>query len=104
MDLDSKPIDLSTLVPSKLSMPFPTTTEAMAMDLTTGDKNETTLKDKSKIRRLTDNPLIPMGLFLPEGVTIVPVTASADHIRDIAIVNNFFSNQLWKPEYIGAYS
>ncbi|CAH2013272.1 unnamed protein product [Acanthoscelides obtectus] len=51
-----------------------------------------------------DNPLLPLGLFVPEGVTIFPVTASADHVRDIAIVHNFFSNQLWKPEYIGAYS
>nr|CAI5849363.1 unnamed protein product [Callosobruchus analis] len=52
----------------------------------------------------SDNPLLPLGLFVPEGVTIFPVTASADHVRDIAIVHNFFSNQLWKPEYIGAYS
>lgn len=50
-----------------------------------------------------NNPLIPFGLLLPEGITIVPV-ATPDHARDIAIVNNFFSNQLWKPEYIGAYS
>lgn len=100
MDIDHKPIDYSTS--SKLASHLPSTKEHMAIDLTMGEKNG--LKDKSKIKKLTDNPLIPMGLFLPEGVTIVPVTASADHIRDIAIVNNFFSNQLWKPEYIGAYS
>ncbi|XP_044736452.1 uncharacterized protein LOC123298498 isoform X2 [Chrysoperla carnea] len=47
-----------------------------------------------------DNPLVPWGIVLPEGVTIAPVTQTADHVRDIAIVNNFFSNQLWKPEYI----
>lgn len=56
------------------------------------------------MKRLVDNPLIPVGLLVPEGVTIAPVTATPDHDRDIAIVNNFFSNQLWKPEYIGTYS
>lgn len=55
-------------------------------------------------KRLIDNPLIPMGISVPEGVTIAPVTATPDHDRDIAIVHNFFSNQLWKPEYIGAHS
>lgn len=55
-------------------------------------------------RLLVDDPLIPFGLIVPEGVTIAPVTATPDHDRDIAIVNNFFSNQLWKPEYIGTYS
>jgi len=40
---------------------------------------------------------------IPDGVTIAPVMGP-DHDRDIAIVNNFFNNQLWKPEYIGAYS
>lgn len=55
-------------------------------------------------RRMMDDPLLPMGLFVPEGVTIAPVVATPDHDRDIAIVNNFFSNQLWKPEYIGTYS
>ncbi|XP_044750650.1 uncharacterized protein LOC123310981 [Coccinella septempunctata] len=59
---------------------------------------------KRKIKQLVDNPLIPLGLFLPDGVTIAPVTVTPDHDRDIAIVNNFFSNQLWKPEYIGTYS
>lgn len=59
---------------------------------------------RKNIRNLVDNPLIPLGLFLPDGVTIAPVTVTADHDRDIAIVNNFFSNQLWKPEYIGTYS
>lgn len=65
-----------------------------------------TYKDKQpKIKRtVVDNPLIPLGLMLPDGVTIAPVTATPDHDRDIAIVHNFFSNQLWKPEYIGAYS
>lgn len=60
--------------------------------------------DTSKRRLLVDDPLIPFGLVVPEGVTIAPVTATPDHDRDIAIVNNFFSNQLWKPEYIGTYS
>ena len=60
--------------------------------------------DKPAVKRLVDNPLIPLGLLLPDGVTIAPVTATPDHDRDIAIVNNFFSNQLWKPEYIGTYS
>lgn len=55
-------------------------------------------------RRMVDDPLLPMGLLVPEGVTIAPVIATPDHDRDIAIVNNFFSNQLWKPEYIGTYS
>ncbi|KAL3284073.1 hypothetical protein HHI36_018241 [Cryptolaemus montrouzieri] len=59
---------------------------------------------EKKIKRLVDNPLIPFGLLLPDGVTIAPVTVTPDHDRDIAIVNNFFSNQLWKPEYIGTYS
>ncbi|KAL1518142.1 hypothetical protein ABEB36_001812 [Hypothenemus hampei] len=57
------------------------------------------LKDSSQ----SDNPLLPMGLVVPDGVTIAPVMGP-DHDRDIAIVNNFFHNQLWKPEYIGAYS
>lgn len=52
-----------------------------------------------------DDPLIPLGITVPEGVTIAPVAASPENDRDIAIVNNFFFNQLWKPEYIGtAYS
>lgn len=55
-------------------------------------------------RRMVDDPLLPLGLLMPEGVTIAPVVATPDHDRDIAIVNNFFSNQLWKPEYIGTYS
>lgn len=55
-------------------------------------------------KRPVDDPLIPVGLLVPDGLTIAPVTASPDHDRDIAIVNNFFSNQLWKPEYIGTYS
>lgn len=55
-------------------------------------------------RLLVDDPLIPLGITVPDGVTIVPVNATPDHARDIAIVNNFFSNQLWKPEYIGALS
>lgn len=104
MDFESKTNGLSDFMPSKLAMQLPQSPEPMAIDLTIGDKNENSPKDKSKNGRLMDNPLIPMGLLLPEGVTIVPVTASPDHIRDITIVNNFFSNQLWKPEYIGAYS
>lgn len=66
---------------------------------TTRDRGNGTRK-----RLLVDDPLIPLGLVVPEGVTIAPVTATPDHDRDIAIVNNFFSNQLWKPEYIGTYS
>lgn len=58
----------------------------------------------SNRRSVIDHPLIPMGITVPEGVTIAPVVATPDHDRDIAIVNNFFSNQLWKPEYIGAHS
>lgn len=61
-------------------------------------------KKTATANRLVDDPLIPMGISVPDGVTIVPVTATPDHDRDIAIVNNFFSNQLWKPEYIGAHS
>lgn len=95
---------LSELMHSKVALQLPQSQEDMAIDLTMGDKSQNSLKDKTKNGRLMDNPLIPMGLLLPEGVTIVPVTASPDHIRDITIVNNFFSNQLWKPEYIGAYS
>ncbi|CAG9771074.1 unnamed protein product [Ceutorhynchus assimilis] len=59
-------------------------------------------QQKSSIMHL-DNPLLPFGLVVPDGVTIAPV-ATPDHDRDIAIVNNFFNNQLWKPEYIGAHS
>lgn len=65
---------------------------------------ESSVKMASTGTRLVDDPLIPMGISVPEGVTIAPVTATPDHDRDIAIVNNFFSNQLWKPEYIGAHS
>ncbi|GJQ70841.1 hypothetical protein Trydic_g765 [Trypoxylus dichotomus] len=60
--------------------------------------------NKSLRKRLVDDPLVPFGLFAPDSVTITPVMATPDHDRDIAIVNNFFSNQLWKPEYIGTYS
>lgn len=60
--------------------------------------------NKNIRKRLVDDPLIPFGLFAPDSVTITPVMATPDHDRDIAIVNNFFSNQLWKPEYIGTYS
>lgn len=67
-------------------------------------RDESSPKKPSTNTRLVDDPLIPMGISVPEGVTIVPVTATPDHDRDIAIVNNFFSNQLWKPEYIGAHS
>ncbi|EEZ99557.1 uncharacterized protein LOC660277 [Tribolium castaneum] len=79
-----------------------------ACDFTSSSEPKTTPEmppvDKPSVKRLVDNPLIPLGLLLPDGVTIAPVTASPDHDRDIAIVNNFFSNQLWKPEYIGTYS
>ncbi|XP_017777814.1 PREDICTED: uncharacterized protein LOC108563599 [Nicrophorus vespilloides] len=68
-----------------------------------GSSNKTSGRGGRK--RVVDDPLIPFGLVVPEGVTIAPVTATPDHDRDIAIVNNFFSNQLWKPEYIlGTYS
>lgn len=69
-------------------------------------KDDVSLEMTSTSNRkcLVDNPLIPLGISVPDGVTIAPVTATPDHDRDIAIVNNFFSNQLWKPEYIGAYS
>lgn len=60
--------------------------------------------DGKRRKMLVDDPLVPFGLLVPEGVTIAPVTATPDHDRDIAIVNNFFSNQLWKPEYIGTHS
>lgn len=62
------------------------------------------LRVKASRKQLIDNPLIPFGILVPDGVTIAPVIATPDHDRDIAIVHNFFSNQLWKPEYIGAYS
>ncbi|XP_050300585.1 uncharacterized protein LOC126739100 [Anthonomus grandis grandis] len=51
----------------------------------------------------SESPLIPLGLMVPDGVTIAPVMGP-DHDRNLAIVNNFFHNQLWKPEYIGALS
>lgn len=51
-------------------------------------------------RQLVDDPLLPFGLLVPDGVTIAPIFGTLDHGRDIDIVNNFFSNQLWKPEYI----
>lgn len=53
-------------------------------------------------RQLIDDPLLPFGLLVPDGVTIAPVfgIGAVDYGRDIDIVNNFFSNQLWKPEYI----
>lgn len=70
-------------------------------DPTASAPDETSTATKRRKRRVVDDPLIPLGLIMPEGVTIAPVTASPDHDRDIAIVNNFFSNQLWKPEYIG---
>lgn len=72
-----------------------------------GEDATTRESDSPKLatgKRRVDDPLIPLGLLVPEGVTIAPVTATPDHDRDIAIVNNFFSNQLWKPEYIGTYS
>lgn len=104
MSLDFKRNDLPTMMSPKMNFQLPTPNEAI--DLTMNSKSETSLKHKPTTTngRSTDNPLIPMGLLLPEGVTIFPVTASPDHMRDMAIVNNFFSNQLWKPEYIGAYS
>lgn len=89
-----------------LTMKFPASCEFV--EQSSNSKPKTTPEmpriDKPAVRRLVDNPLIPLGLLLPDGITIAPVTATPDHDRDIAIVNNFFSNQLWKPEYIGTYS
>lgn len=83
--------------------------DAMSVDVPNGENNRENSplpppSQKTSTRLVIDNPLIPMGISVPEGVTIAPVTATPDHDRDIAIVNNFFSNQLWKPEYIGAHS
>lgn len=90
----------------KLNIELPTTYEMMNLDSPEEPKSpEMPSSDKrSSIKRLIDNPLIPVGLLVPDGVTIAPVIATPDHDRDLAIVNNFFSNQLWKPEYIGTYS
>lgn len=54
--------------------------------------------------------LLPVGLVLPASVTCMPVFPKGtapkpylpqDQDRDVDIVSNFFSHQLWKPEYIG---
>ncbi|KAJ8924802.1 hypothetical protein NQ315_000956 [Exocentrus adspersus] len=92
--------------PLPLNLELPTAGEMMSLDSPEEPKSpEMPLTDKhTSMKRLIDNPLIPVGLLVPDGVTIAPVIATPDHDRDIAIVNNFFSNQLWKPEYIGAYS
>jgi hypothetical protein len=88
-----------------LSLKFPSSCEFIERTSSSEPKTpEMPPVDKPSVKRLVDNPLIPLGLLLPDGVTIAPVTATPDHDRDIAIVNNFFSNQLWKPEYIGTYS
>nr|XP_022912176.1 uncharacterized protein LOC111423162 [Onthophagus taurus] len=56
-------------------------------------------------RRNGDDPFVPLGLIVPDSVTITPIMPTViDHDADIAIVNNFFSNQLWKPEYLKSYS
>lgn len=92
-------------MPMKLTLKLPHQ-QAETTD-TGGEESKETkvpLHINQRSRHLIDNPLIPFGILLPEGVTIAPVIATADHDRDIAIVHNFFSNQLWKPEYIGAYS
>lgn len=68
------------------------------------DEEEEEDADGNGQMKMVDDPLLPLGLLVPDGVTIAPVIATPDHDRDIAIVNNFFSNQLWKPEYIGTYS
>ncbi|XP_018569513.1 uncharacterized protein LOC108909610 [Anoplophora glabripennis] len=93
-------------LPLKLNIELPTTCEMMNLDSPEEPKSpDVPSSDKrSSIKRLIDNPLIPVGLLVPDGVTIAPVIATPDHDRDLAIVNNFFSNQLWKPEYIGTYS
>ncbi|XP_056636992.1 uncharacterized protein LOC130445411 [Diorhabda sublineata] len=100
--------DLFNYLPLPLKlMKLPSTTAA-ADEGTDGGGNTVTakvpLRVKSNRKQLIDNPLIPFGILVPDGVTIAPVIATPDHDRDIAIVHNFFSNQLWKPEYIGAYS
>ncbi|KAG5878695.1 hypothetical protein JTB14_029762 [Gonioctena quinquepunctata] len=94
-------------LPIKLNIKLPKACEMMDLDPPNEKPKSSAVRpvsNKKASRRRIDNPLIPFGLLLPDGVTIAPVTATADHDRDIAIVNNFFSNQLWKPEYIGAYS
>ncbi|XP_030756956.1 uncharacterized protein LOC115882847 [Sitophilus oryzae] len=58
---------------------------------------------RQRNNNMMDNPLIPFGLIVPDGVTIAPVFGP-ENDNAMAIVNNFFNNQLWKPEYIGAYS
>lgn len=54
--------------------------------------------------------MLPVGLVLPASVTCMPVYPKGaapkpylpqDQDRDVNIVSNFFSHQLWKPEYIG---
>lgn len=97
---------MQSLLPLKLNLQVPTITNIASSEGSEAPKNPSSpsLDTKQLSKRHIDNPLIPFGLLLPEGVTIVPVIATPDHDRDIAIVNNFFSNQLWKPEYIGAYS
>ncbi|KAJ8964344.1 hypothetical protein NQ314_004987 [Rhamnusium bicolor] len=101
-NVNKKSLPFETLT---LKIELPSTCEMMNLDSSEEPKSpEMPSSDKPVVKRLIDNPLIPVGLLVPEGVTIAPVTATPDHDRDIAIVNNFFSNQLWKPEYIGAYS
>lgn len=82
--------------------PVNTVHETIKIEEDEEEDDDDFLSETSK--RMMDDPLLPMGLLVPEGVTIAPVIATPDHDRDIAIVNNFFSNQLWKPEYIGTYS
>lgn len=92
----------ATSQPNKKVLKIPSQLEMIRCDKINNNHASTT---KSCRRRFVDDPMIPFGLVVPDSVTIAPVTATADHDRDIAIVNNFFSNQLWKPEYIlGTYS
>ncbi|XP_072376724.1 uncharacterized protein [Diabrotica undecimpunctata] len=99
--------NLLNYLPTKLTLKLPQKNETQGGESTEVSKDVTKkvpLRVKASRKQLIDNPLIPFGILVPDGVTIAPVIATPDHDRDIAIVHNFFSNQLWKPEYIGAYS
>ncbi|CAH0547648.1 unnamed protein product [Brassicogethes aeneus] len=99
---------LNRLMPLKLPLALDIDREVASDDGEERQQDETPKihapPPSKRSRKSVDNPLIPMGLLVPEGVTIAPVVAHPDHDRDIAKIHNFFSNQLWKPEYIGAYS
>ncbi|XP_049778255.1 uncharacterized protein LOC126175481 [Schistocerca cancellata] len=42
----------------------------------------------------------PVDMTIPRNTTEVDVTILKEREHDIALVDNFFMNQLWKPEYI----